>query len=250
MQNWGNAWTRGIAAVNRPGVLYFVQVMDEPNSAADYDYVRLWGDAIRATQSPVKTLVTVQTLTQNPDWGTLYGAVDVWCPLFSRYDQATWDQRRAAGDTSWAYTALCQGDPTPWWQIDTPLLNYRVPAWIAWYDHLNGLLYWNMTYWDGLDDPWTDVPTYSDGTNEYHGEGCLLYPAYAVGYDGVVPSIRLKALRDGIENYDYLAILEQQGKRAEAEQVVAQLDNSWFSWETDPGAYDTARQQLAAMILH
>jgi len=33
-----------------------------------------------------------------------------------------------------------------------------------------------------------------------------------VGYDGIVPTIRLKALRDAVEDYDYLALLEQLGK--------------------------------------
>jgi hypothetical protein len=33
--------------------------------------------------SGVQVLVVEQTWTQNPAWGDLYGAVDIWCPLFS-----------------------------------------------------------------------------------------------------------------------------------------------------------------------
>jgi hypothetical protein len=70
-----------------------------------------------------------------------------------------------------------------------------------------------------------------------------------VGYDGIVPSIRLKALRDGIEDYEYLAMLERAGRRAEAEKIVRSLTESFFKWEKDAAAYARAREQLAAMIV-
>ena len=59
----------------------------------------------------------------------------------------------------------------------------------------------------------------------------------------------VKALRDGIEDYDYLVLLEKMGRAAEAEKIVAPLAGSWFKWDRDPAAYDRARAQLAALIL-
>ena len=157
----------------------------------------------------------------------------------------------------WTYTALCQGKPTPWWHIDYPLLNYRVPAWMAWHDHLTGLLYWGgMAYWSPVEDPWTQTPFYS-GSNKpqqgkkglvFNGEGSLVYPARVVGYDGIVPTIRLKALRDGIEDFEYLTMLEKQGKRAEAQQMVEEVVRSFFDWEKASGDYDRTRERLMQMI--
>ena len=69
---------------------------------------------------------------QDPAWGDLYGAIDIWCPLFPLHDPQTAAERLALGETVWTYTALCQAKRTPWWHTDFPLLNYRVPAWIAW----------------------------------------------------------------------------------------------------------------------
>src|SRR5262249_6365446 len=83
----------------------------------------------------------------------------------------------------------------------------------------------------------------------YHGEGSLVYPASPVGYDGIVPTIRLKALRDGIEDYEYLAILQRMGKAEEARKVVRSLTETFFQWEKEPMAYETARANLAAMIV-
>jgi len=59
----------------------------------------------------------------------------------------------------------------------------------------------------------------------------------------------LKALRDGIEDYEYLAILERAGLRAAAEKIVRPLTETFFKWEKDAAAYAVARARLAAMIM-
>jgi hypothetical protein len=110
-----------------------------------------------------------------------------------------------------------------------------------------------MSYWDQVDDPWTDPKTLDRRKNGkgavYNGEGSLVYPARAVGYDGIVSSLRLKALRDSIQDYEYLAILERHGLAAAAEKIVHPLATSWFEWNPDPTAYETARQKLAELIV-
>lgn len=251
---WLKAWDAAAAELNRPHVLFYTYLRDEPNDLEAYQYVQKWGTAVREAKSVVKVLVVEQTLTQNPEWGTLYGAVDIWCPLFPLHDPVTAAERQKLGEIIWCYTALCQRDPTPWWHIDYPLLNYRVPAWIAWRYRMRGILYWGgMSHWRGVDDVWTDPKTLDrrrDGRGyNYNGEGSLLYPGRAVGYEGVAESIRVKALRDGIQDYEYLAILERAGKAAEAEKIVLPLAESWFQWEKDPAAYDKARAELAALIM-
>jgi hypothetical protein len=251
---WLKSFDRMAAELNRPGVTFFIYLKDEPNDEEEYRYVQKWGPAIRAAKSVVKVMVVEQTKASKEEWGTLYGAVDIWCPLFPLHDEETAAQRRALGETIWTYTALCQMKPTPWWQIDFPLLNYRVPAWIAWRYHMVGLLYWGaMSYWKGAEDLWTDPKTLDRRKNGkgplYQGEGTLVYPGRAAGYDGIAPSLRLKALRDSIEDYEYLAILERASLRAEAEKIVLPLAESWFQWEKDAAAYNKAREKLAAMIV-
>jgi hypothetical protein len=65
----------------------------------------------------------------------------------------------------------------------------------------------------------------------------------------VVPTIRLKALRDAIEDCDYLVLLEHQGKAPEADAIVAPLVGSFFSWDKDALAYEKARARLADLIV-
>ena len=264
LRAWLAAFDRAAKELDRTNVLFYTYLKDEPNTLEDYGYVQKWGRAVREARSVVKVLVVEQPWTEpgfegaDSAWGDLYGAVDIWCPLFSLHRQQSAAKRQALGESIWTYTALCQGQPTPWWHIDFPLLNYRVPAWMAWRDGMKGLLYWGgMSYWRQTPDPWTQAPYYTgngqpqqgDKGIVFNGEGSLVYPARSVGYDGVVPTIRLKALRAGIQDYEYLAILQRLGKTTEAQEVVRSLTQTFFQWEKDPAAYDQARAKLAAMIV-
>ena len=264
LRAWLAAFDLAAKELNQPRLLFYTYLKDEPNTLEDYRYVQKWGRAVREAKSVVKVLVVEQPWTAPGEggadsaWGDLYGAVDIWCPLFSLHRQESAAKRQALGETIWTYTALCQGSPTPWWHIDFPLLNYRVPAWMAWRDGMKGLLYWGgLSYWRQTEDAWTQAPFYTgngrpqQGEKDivFNGEGSLVYPAQAVGYDGVVPTIRLKALRDASEDYEYLAILQRLGKAAEAQKVVRSLTQTFFQWEKDPAAYEQARARLAALIL-
>jgi hypothetical protein len=251
---WLAAWDRAAVELDRPEVLFYTYLRDEPNDEQAYRFVQQWGLAIREAKSVVKVMVVEQTWSQKKQWGDLYGAVDIWCPLFSLFKPASAAKRRAAGETIWTYTALCQMKKTPWWHTDFPLLNYRVPAWIAWRYRITGILYWGgMSNWRSVENPWTDPGTLDrrdrDPKQMYNGGGSLLYPGRAVGFTGVVPSLRVKALRDAIDDYDYLAILDKLGLRAEAEKLVLPLANSWNQWEPNPAAYQEARARLAQAIV-
>jgi hypothetical protein len=249
---WLKAIDVAVERLDRPNVLFYFYLVDEPNNWETYDFISKWGKAIHEAKSVVKVMVTESTKPRNVTWGNLYGAVNIWCPLFPEFDPLSAASRLEHGEALWVYTALCQEDRTPWWHIDYPLLNYRVPAWIAWRYRISGLLYWDMAHWKEVDDPWGEAWTYHHPQARgkvYNGEGTLVYPARPVGYDGIVPSLRLKALRDGIQDYDYLTILERLGLAEEAREIVLPLANSWFKWNEDPVAYEKARVKLAEMII-
>ena len=75
--------------------LAYIYMEDEPNDAQQYETVRHQGELIR--KSGIKRLCTEQTVTSDPAWGTLYGAVDIWCPLWCLYDERT-----VANGRNWA----------------------------------------------------------------------------------------------------------------------------------------------------
>jgi hypothetical protein len=245
-------WDRMLESVGRPDLVCYTYLIDEPNDPEAYEFTREWGRAIRQAGSRVRVLVTEQTKPQDEAWGDLYGAVDVWVPLFSLFDPESAARRRELGEEVWTYTALCQGKPTPWWHTDYPLLHYRVPAWMAWLHHMRGLLYWGgMAHWRDVDDPWTDPATYrGKGARRivFNGEGTLLYPGWPAGVDGPLPSMRLKALRDGIEDFEYLAMLDSLGRRSVAEAMVRSVITGWYEWSGDAERYVHTRRKLGCLV--
>lgn len=225
--------------------MHYIYVFDEPNDANAYEKVRQRAALIHEANPNLKVMCTEQTVPQNPDWGDLYGAVDIWCPLWPLHDPKTAAERLAAGEELWSYTALCQGEkPTPWWQTDFPLLNYRIPLWMNWRSRMTGLLYWSTVYWD-VDDPWRDPATCY---KKYNGEGSLFYPGEDAGVQGPVASMRLKMVREGMEDYEYLHMLTKLRGQEFADGFVSKVCKDWFTWEKDPAVLYEVRDEIADAI--
>jgi Glycoside hydrolase 123, catalytic domain/Glycoside hydrolase 123 N-terminal domain len=244
-----NGWAKGA---------YYFPVQ-EPNSKEAYDRVRVYAQVVREAEPRIRMFCTEQSYSQDSSWGDLQGAVNIWCPLFAFFDEESARKARASGDEIWTYTALCQksppyhpqfarvsGQPTLFWQIDFPRLHYRLPLWLSWRYQIQGLLYWSAVHWKSPDrDVWTD-PGFR---NHYNGEGYLLYPGVGVGIPGPVPSLRLKALRDGLEDYAYFALLANLGEREFLDKEIAKIATSWWKWDEDPDHLYQARAVLAKRIL-
>jgi hypothetical protein len=73
------------------------------------------------------------------------------------------------------------------------------------------MVHYNMTYtYNDGNDPWLDQ--FAFGTN---GDGTLLYPGRpdipGIDRHRGIASLRMKILRDGLEDYEYLQIFRQRG---------------------------------------
>ena len=175
------------------------------------------------------------------------GWVDIWVPLWPSFEEAAVKKRLSAGEEVWSYTALCQGrQDTPFWELDFPLLNYRIPMWINWRFGITGLFYWSTMNWASTRDVWTNPVTYED---QYNMEGSLLYPGADAGVQGFISSIRLKQIREGLEDYEYLKILAQRRGRVAADDVAKKIARSWQDWDTDAKHLIEARAGIARLIL-
>ena len=229
--------------------LAYVYVVDEPNSVQAFNDVRARARFVHDVAPGLKVLCTKQPQVRNRALGSLVGSVDIWAPLWPLFQEGAARERLAAGEEIWSYTALCQGSPhedTPFWELDFPLLNYRIPMWINWRFGITGLLYWSTTNWVSTRDVWTNPLTYDD---QYNMEGSLLYPGVDAGVQGLVASIRLKEIREGLEDYEYLRLLAELRGRAAAERVVKRIARSWQDWDTEPRHLLEARTEIAASIL-
>jgi hypothetical protein len=231
--------------------------IDEPNTSDAYNYITIHTSTVYTGSPRIPTMVTEQTYPQDPAWPDISNSVDIWCPVFEYIDEGTINQKLARGNRVWSYTALSPTTPgihpqydllagkhSAWWQIDRPLTNYRVPLWFNYRYHITGLLYYN-TMTSSIPDPWTNP---HNNSSSYNGDGMLFYPGTPCGFQGPVPSIRLKNLRDGMEDYDYMKILEIIRGYEAVMSYVNSVSPEWWIFSTDPSDFTQARKNMASDI--
>jgi len=236
----------------------YVYMLDEPNLKGNYEQVLLLGRLVHEAVPQLRCLVVEQTYAQDPSWPDIDPAVDIWCPLWSFIDRDTIAEKIAHGDEVWSYTALVQRSPRyhpqyesvkdcdpPYWHIDRPLLVYRVPTWINYQYGITGLLYWSTV--TTVIEPWFN-PAFAH-PRHYNGGGFLFYPGLPCGIDGSVASMRAKNLRDGMEDYEYFALLEGLGGKGAAKKIVDTIAPNWWGFSKDPDEILAARRKLAEEIV-
>jgi len=157
--------------------------------------------------------------------------IQIWCPVllntldFTEIRNLYREMER--GKQFWWYT--CIG---PKWEgmnyfIDELATAPRLHPWMNYLYGVSGILYWRTTCWHHADyDPWENPMTYPGG----NGDGSLLYPGSKVGIDGPVASMRIKLLREGIEEYELLHLL------------AANIESAKERIGAAAGGYDTDRR--------
>jgi len=234
-----------------PDLKLFDFVADEVGKCTGlYPQIRQW--ALAMHRAGVKNLVTMAPVPELMDDGSGTGrsAVDMWVVLPETYDKATnrIAQALAKGDEVWSYNTLVQDAYSPKWEIDFTPIDFRIqPGFISQSLNLSGLLYWRADLWSS--DPWNDVNNVGKfSSNNYPGEGTLVYPGKAVGIVGTAPSMRLKWIRDGVEDYEYVALLKKAGYGTWALEVARSVGRDWHTWTRDPNAVESARRRLGQKL--
>ncbi len=231
------------AALHDPTLVLYDYIADEIDRCTGlYVSVKQW--ARNMHQAGIRNLITMTPVPELYDDGDGTGrsAVDIWVLLPKMYDAAKAEVAyvQAKGDEVWSYNDLNQDDYSPKWLLDFVPINYRIqPGFINQALGLTGILYWKADLWTA--DPWNDVNGYSAS---YPGEGMLLYPGDQVGIAGVCPSMRLKWLRDGVEDYEYIQLHRARGSGDWALGLAATIASDWSEWTRDPAALEAARRQL------
>jgi len=236
----------------------YLYMLDEPNLRENYEQVLVLGRLVHQTVPQLKCLVVEQTYPQDPSWPDIDQAVDIWCPLWSFIDRKTIEEKIAGGDEVWSYTALVQRAPRYhpkyqtvkdldplYWHIDRPLTVYRVPPWINYQYDITGLLYWSTV--TTVIEPWYN-PAFAH-PRHYNGGGFLFYPGVPCGIEGPVVSIRMKNLRDGMEDYEYFAILERLADKESVKRFVSTVAPNWWDFSNNPNEILAIREKIARKII-
>lgn len=235
-----------------PDLPVYVYVADEIDPCPNLQPTVLrWAKAVHQASPAIKTLATMTPTAALFDDGSGSGrsAVDIWVVLPAMYEANPDAIRRALnkGDEVWSYNAMIEDGFSPKWALDYPSINYRIqPGFLSQQMQLTGLLYWSVDKFSS--SSWEDVEAFRIGGYFFPGEGVLLYQCPDANKPGVLPSIRLKHLRDGVDDYDYINILKRMGQQDWAFSTAAPAGTNWKNWTRDPGVLYAIRQALGEKI--
>lgn len=162
--------------------------------------------------------------------------------------------------------------------LDTPYLaTERILPYYCFKYGATGYEFWGVAWW--THNPWdkawhTFIRQSDEGQDVYwirypNGDGYLTYPGERVGLDRPVSSIRLEQAREGLEDYEYLCILQDligkargklpaeavvAGEKAlERARAIVTIPNAGGPKSTmilpDPEAVPSARMEIARRIV-
>ncbi len=176
-------------------------------------------------------------------------AIDMWAVLPVQYDEnlPMINRARKKGDRIWFYTALAQDPYSPKWLLDVQPINYRIAqGFISQSLGIDGLLYWRVDDW--TDRPWESVSQLYNQGEWFAGEGILVYPGRDVGINGIVPSMRLKWIRDGIDDYDYIELLSNLQGVDRTLAMSRKVGSNWSNWTRDINLLESTRWDMGNLI--
>lgn len=248
----------------------FLYACDEPNTDADtWRYCKQQARTARQGWPGLDVLIT--STIQNANRFDATSLIDILVPIVNEMDDKlgigspyAGNQRSKynpflsqPGNRLWLYTSCmshgCSGDPgmDPYWRgwpsyvVDQPASEHRAMGFVSYEYRASGELYFAVDH--DLDTAWTNQ--YDFGGN---GDGTLFYPGTPkrIGGQHHIPidSIRLKRIRDGREDYEYLHILDRTGHRAQAMKVARGLFPTLHDTDVSAARFEAARAQLASLI--
>jgi hypothetical protein len=168
----------------------------------------------------------------------------------------------AAGNELWLYTSCdswgCGGrDQSGWasYAIDASGSQNRAMSWLCFLYGATGELYFQTV--GSLASAWDGGGQWVNGGN---GDGNLFYPGLPGTATGTgqpplggtdpipIESIRLKLIRAGRQDYEYLRHLADHGQEEEARSIAASLFPNTYTTVREDTAVEQAREQLVQAV--
>lgn len=163
--------------------------------------------------------------------------------------EARMREARKNGATVWWYVCWEPGEPYANLFVDMPGLSHRALFWQQKAAGVNGFLYWCADYWKKTPDPWRDMRTVPSLSRDVYGDGSLLYPGDAVGLpDTFCGSLRLEAVRAGVEDYELLTMAEKALGEEETARILSDITADIIRYNRDSARFHAVRQALGNAV--
>ena len=180
--------------------------------------------------------------------------LEIWVPKLDHL--ATWydvfKRAQNQGNELWFYTVgIFQKGSYPNKTVDVPLIESRILHWLNYRFGLKGYLHWGF-------NSWTEDPFEAPG--QHRGDGWHVYPKK----DGLINSLRWEQMRNGIQDYEYLWMLEDKISKIKAGlserlsiiepsrrgvEIASQVVKSMDTYDKNPGTlYDVKKQIINELL--
>ncbi len=250
---WKEAYRLFIDHVAKKGWRkYFVLYLsDEPRIPLAYNAIARVADMAREVAPDVPIYVSAWEYVDE-----IAGHISAW-GIGAQGQFPAWiiKERKAAGDV-FIYTTDGQQS------LDTPFpATERLMPWFCFKFGVRAFEFWGSTWWTF--DPWkygwhafvkeSGGEQVKNPVRYPNGDGYIVYPGSEAGVNGPVPSIRLMAIREGVDDYEIFHALEEYERKGDANAreilndirdlvIVPNRGGMWAtSFMPDPDAVSKAR---------
>jgi hypothetical protein len=215
----------------------------------------------RRTKGVSGDLAVFQCLNNPKGVAALAGAFDVVDVNLGQFYQGAAPKRLRDGGRVW-WCVCCWPSGHPNLFVEYPAMDARIIGWLSWKLGVEGFEYWDVSSWgrclrdmgskkhvDQVESRWN-----ANSFGSYNGDGYLCYPG---PNRTLLSSIRFEALRDGFEDYEYLAILKRRlgaktGPAAKEARKLLQIGDDLcrkdLTFAADPAVLFAARRKIAEAI--
>lgn len=202
------------------------------------------------------------------------GSINAWASHTINYDIERVKKYQQMGIKDWLYGPLLyEGKVNSWVGsctfTDLPLLNDRAISWSIWKYHTYSWISWGIGVGgkSGWYDPETWKDAYKKGADsdpeftykKINGSALLIYdPGIIPNVNRYCPSIRLKAMRNGVQEYEYMRLLTEIDKsRTRTDEIVNNIIKQPFGersignldvWSYDAEQWDKSRIRMGYLI--
>ena len=242
----------------------FNYLWDEPKPN-EYPAMAQLGRTVHRADPELKNLVTAPL---HREWT---GFVDIWTPVINCFERkpkqddycemtvsrSVYDSELAGGKQLWWYQAcsshgcnIVGGEYFRGWpsyMIDHDGVRNRIMEWLSWKYDIKGELYFSTDEAFANKNPWKDVRLFGG-----HGDGTLFYPGRpdVVGGTTQIPieSIRLKLIREGLEDYEYLGMLTKLAGSKTAADLVNSIVRTTYDFDHNPEKLYAVRESVGREI--
>jgi len=190
----------------------------------------------------------------------LAGDIDIWCPDEPLFSDSfpfppfpeVYEERRALGETTWWYNCVSAVMLLDYAShaVDAESTYMRIWTWLTRRYGFTGILFWQTVYVIGQNrDVWESM--YAEPF--FQGDGTVIYPGTIDRIGGTtdipIASLRMKYLREAMEDYEYFHLLDEGGDEEWVDAVTRTVAPKTYNWEHDWRALLRWREKVAQKIL-